>query len=88
MIRLRAGAPILLPGAAVIPIEEAHVSTGFFSSVCCVYASKRPTAVVICRSQDTQTFNCEGEAVALGDLLQEVPNLAAVLAECKNRLAV
>lgn len=86
MIRLRAGEPVLLPGTAVVPIEEVRLSTGAISPGCGVYASKRPVAVVVCRPEETRTLDCDGEAVDLDELIEEVPGLAAVLAECRETL--
>ncbi len=78
---------MLLPGTAVVPIEEVQVGTGVLFAGCGVYASKRPVAVVVCRPEETRTLDCDGEAVLLDELIDGVPGLAAVLAECRERLS-
>ncbi len=87
IIRLRAGAPVWLPDAAVIPIEEARLSVGASSAGCCVYASKKAAAIIVCRPQDTRIFNPEGAPVALDGFLEQLPDLAGLLAECRKRLS-
>jgi hypothetical protein len=86
MTRLRAGSPTLVPGAAVIPVEESSLSSGATSFGCYVYASKRPAAVIVCQREKTQAFNGEGEALPLDPLLAKVSNLPSVLAECRRKL--
>jgi hypothetical protein len=75
-----------MPGAAVIPIEETRVSRGGVLSGWGVYAAKRPVAVVVCRPDETRTFDCDGGEVSLSELLVEVPDLSVVLVECRERV--
>lgn len=86
MTRLRTGEPVLAPGTVVIPIEEIRLHSGGLSLGYGVYASKRPVAVVVCRRKETQSFDCDGDAVELGGLIEEVPDLREVLAECRERV--
>ena len=82
MRRRTAGAPVAVPGAILIPIEESWAEALPGPAGLCLYACKRPVAVVVCRAGETLALDMDGGRTGLDELLNHTPGLLDAVAAC------
>ena len=77
--KIEPGAPVTIAGVTLLPIVKTRLDywqgKGGFSSI----GIKQPVGIVVISPQSKQAFRISGEEVALDQLLEEVPEIKALL---------
>ncbi|MEW5942781.1 MAG: hypothetical protein AB1710_02880 [Pseudomonadota bacterium] len=84
MNSLRAGTPITVADATVVPVERLSIHSYSQGKACWLYAEKTAVAIVICVAGGARAVGASGEEFLLDDLIGTVPGLAAALEHIRN----
>ncbi len=76
---LRAGPPVRLDDAVVVPVEETLIDGRCGKGMLGILAHKRAAYVVVCTAREKRAFDDAGHELPLEPLLARVEGLAAVL---------
>lgn len=80
METLRAAGPLRVGDVTLVLVERAVIRSGRGDAGCWVGAFKEPFAVVLCDAGGIRALSADSTEIPLDDLIQETPNLAAILA--------
>jgi len=73
------GDPVVVAGVTLIPIAEVSSHYWCGNSGISFFGIKQPVDVVVISSSAKRAFKIDGEEVSLDQLIQEVPDIRAIL---------
>jgi len=80
MDKLRAGNPLLADQVTLVPIERWVIHSGTGDMGCWLSGLKEPFAIIVCDETGIRAFDTHATEVTIESLIQQVPDLGAVLA--------
>lgn len=80
MYELRAGNPLVADEVTLVPIEQWVIQSVTGEMGCWLSGLKEPFAIIVCDAIGIRAFDTEATEVTVESLIQQVPDLAAVLA--------
>jgi hypothetical protein len=83
MEELRAGNPLILADATLVPIECYWIQADSGNMGCWLTGVKEILAVVVCDAAGIRAFGIDSAEVAVDGLIQKTPNLFDILNEIK-----
>ncbi len=81
MAALRAGTPLRVGDVTLVPIERSGIERGCGDAGYWLSAFKQAFAVVVCDASGVRALALDASKLALEDVIEETPNLGAILAE-------
>jgi uncharacterized spore protein YtfJ len=81
MEALRAAIPLRVGAVTLVPIERTEISSSAGDAGCWMGAVKEPFAIVVCDAGEIRVFAVDSSDLSLDELIEETPNLAAILAK-------
>ena len=79
MDQWRAGRPIVVGGATLVPIEHSFLAYDAGDNAGWLHGLKEPWAIVVCDPGGVRAFDTEGRSIPVAPLLRKVPALGALL---------
>ena len=79
MNELRAGAPVVVAGVTLIPLERLRVVSTAWRQDCWVHATKEAFALVICDAHGPHAVDADGHPLSIEHLIELVPELQTAL---------
>ncbi|MDH3378730.1 MAG: hypothetical protein OEQ39_17540 [Gammaproteobacteria bacterium] len=84
MDELRAGNPLLADKVTLVPIERWVIQSGAGDMGCWLSGLKEPFAIIVCDETGIRAFDTQATEVAVASLIQQVPDLDALLNRNKH----
>ena len=81
MAALRAGKPLRVGAVTLVPIERSGIASSSGAAGYWLSAVKEAFAVVVCDAGGVRALAADSSEIALDVLIQETPNLGAILSE-------
>lgn len=78
---LRAASPLSVGDVTLVPIERAWIRSDMGDAGYWISAFKEAFAVVVCDASGLRALAVDSSEIALDDLIQETPNLGAILSK-------
>jgi len=71
--------PLVIGGTTILVVGEVWLRSTSLKGRCAFSGTKRPTYVVVISDSERRAFTIEGEAIALEELMKDIPVLTSYL---------